>query len=127
MRSRHPEQDNFVADPIKQRVLAKASIAAGQALGLSQSQVARALNWNAADATDIHGGPFKGEAIDLVNLYKALFVLTGGIESHIKRWMSTNCSGLDGVPSDLILQPGGLSFVLQYVEAVASEGNPDAT
>jgi hypothetical protein len=99
-----PGLTEFLSKDAQERVISKALVTAGNALGMTIQQIEQVKR--------------KGQAIDLINCYRALFVLTGGKAEDLKHWMTTENHHTGGIPINQIQEEGGLKIVLRYLEAI---------
>lgn len=111
--------------PIPDVVLAKAIVNASEQLGLKQSEVADAIGIHRTAFSRLKSKPSldpkskQGElALVLIRIARALFALTGGDESWIKRFMRSQNKMTGGVPAQQISTVEGLMSVLRFVDAI---------
>jgi len=101
-------------------VLAEATIAASEALGLSKSSLGRVIGKDRSrlkQGIRIDSKP--GElALLLIRCYRGLYALVDGDESVMRHWMSTYNYGTVGIPSEQVETVQGLSQVLIYLDAI---------
>lgn len=101
-------------------VLAKATLNAGKALGLTQAEIGQIVG---KDRTSIRRGldpdSKAGElALLLIRCYRSLHVLVGGQPVDMRHWMRTDNRHTGGVPAEQIRSVQGLAGVVQYLDAV---------
>jgi hypothetical protein len=101
-------------------VLAKATIRAGKALGLSQADVGAVIG---RDRTSLRRGidpdSKSGElAALLVRVYRSLYVLVGGDGEPMKHWMTVENRHTGGIPREQIRTVAGLARVAEYLDAI---------
>ncbi|MFK7853738.1 MAG: antitoxin Xre/MbcA/ParS toxin-binding domain-containing protein [Granulosicoccus sp.] len=104
----------------KNLVLAEATLAASEALGLSKSSLSRVIGKDRSrlkQGIRIDSKP--GElAMLLIRCYRGLYALVDGDESVMRHWMSTYNHGTVGIPCEQIETVQGLSQVLAYLDAI---------
>ena len=115
------EQQN----PMPEVVLAKAIVNASKQLGLKQSEVAEAIGMHRTAFSRLKSNPSldpkskEGQlALIVIRIARALFALTGGDESWIKRFMRSQNKMTGGVPALQIVSIEGLMAVLRFVDAI---------
>lgn len=111
--------------PSSDAVLGKAIVKASQQLGLKQSEIAAALGMHRTAFSRLKSNPSlapeskQGElALLVIRMARALFALTGGDESWIKRFMHTQNNKTGGIPAQQIATIQGLMTVLRFVDAI---------
>ena len=104
-------------------VLAKATVRAARALGLSQREMAAAIGVSAASASRMKDGghalsgkPFE-LAVCLVRIFRSLDAILGGDRAAMQSWMRAENRDLRGTPRALIRSPAGLVGVMNYLDA----------
>ena len=101
-------------------VLAEATLAASEALGLSKSGLGRVIGKDRSrlkQGIRIDSKP--GElALLLIRCYRGLYALVDGDESVMRHWMSTYNHGTVGIPCEQVETIQGLSQVLGYLDAI---------
>lgn len=101
-------------------VLAEATLAASEALGLSKSSLGKVIGKDRSrlkQGIRIDSKP--GElALLLIRCYRGLYALVDGDESVMRHWMSTYNQGTVGVPGQQVETVQGLSQVLAYLDAI---------
>ncbi len=102
------------------RVLTKATLRAGKALGLSQAEIGAVVG---RDRTSLRRGidpdSKPGElAALLIRVYRSLYALVGGDPEAMRHWMATENRHTGGVPREQIRTVTGLIRVLEYVDAI---------
>ncbi|MFO1417870.1 MAG: MbcA/ParS/Xre antitoxin family protein [Methylotetracoccus sp.] len=109
------------AKPAPAQILSKALAAAGEALGLSQSELAEAIGRDRSSiyrkGINPHSKP--GEAALLViRVYRALFALVGGDVAQMRHWMHTANRHTRGVPAEQLRSTEGLVDLVHYLDAL---------
>jgi transcriptional regulator with XRE-family HTH domain len=111
--------------PSSDVVLGKAIINASKQLGLKQAEVACAIGMHRTAFSRLKKNPSldptskQGElALIVIRIARALFALTGGDESWIKRFMHTHNKITGGIPAKQIAKLEGLMSVLRFVDAI---------
>ena len=106
-------------------VLAKAIVNASEQLGLKQVEVATAIGMHRTAFSRLKSKPSldpkskEGElALIVIRIARALFALTGGDESWIKRFMRNQNKITGGIPALQIATIEGLMSVLRFVDAI---------
>ncbi|MEM0908632.1 MAG: antitoxin Xre/MbcA/ParS toxin-binding domain-containing protein [Pseudomonadota bacterium] len=105
------------------RLIAKAVVNAGRALGLSQKEVARAIGVSEAQVSKFKGGsaPVSGKADELsrylIRIFRSLDAITGGDPATTTAWMRGHNTDLRGVPAEMIATAAGLVEVMTYLDA----------
>ena len=102
-------------------VLAEALIHAGQALGLTQSELGAIIgkDRSAISRGRIDPASKAGElALLLIRAYRALYVLMGGNTAHMHHWMQTENLHTGGIPAQQLRQVQGLVSVVEYLDAI---------
>ena len=101
-------------------ILAQATIAASEAMGLSKSSLGKVIGKDRSrlkQGIRIDSKP--GElALLLIRCYRGLYALVDGDESVMLHWMSTYNHGTVGIPSQQVESVQGLSQVLAYLDAI---------
>ena len=106
--------------PDLQATLTRATLRAGKALGLNQTEIGAVVG---RDRTSLRRGidpdSKPGElAALLIRLYRSLYALVGGDAEAMRHWMATENHHTGGVPREQIRQVTGLVDVLEYVDAI---------
>lgn len=102
--------------PAPGQVLAKAASRAGAWLGLSEQQLLRALELQAAcDELEAGSTPWLS-ALSLIHLAYRLEKLAGS-QSAAHQWLRGPNAGLGRPPIERLLEPGGASALLDYTHA----------
>lgn len=106
--------------PDLDQTLTKATLRAGKALGLNQTEIGAVVG---RDRTSLRRGidpdSKPGElAALLIRLYRSLYALVGGDPEAMRHWMATENHHTGGVPREQIHQVTGLVDVLEYVDAI---------
>ena len=106
-------------------VLAKAIVNASKQLGLKQAEIASALGMHRTAFSKLNRNPSleptskQGElALIVIRIARALFALTGGDETWIKRFMHSQNTMTGGIPAEQISTIQGLMTVLRFVDAI---------
>lgn len=105
------------------QVLTKATLRAGQALGLTQADIGAVVG---RDRTSLRRGldpdSKAGElATLLIRVYRSLYALVGGDPEAMRHWMATDNRHTGGVPREQIRTVTGLTRVLEYVDAMRAK------
>jgi hypothetical protein len=108
------------ASPAPDQVLTKATLRAGNALGLTQADIGAVVG---RDRTSLRRGidpdSKAGElAALLIRVYRSLYALVGGDAEAMRHWMATHNHHTGGVPREQIRTVTGLTRVLEYVDAM---------
>jgi hypothetical protein len=106
--------------PSLDQTLTKATLRAGKALGLTQTEIGAVVG---RDRTSLRRGidpdSKAGElAALLIRLYRSLYALVGGDAQAMRHWMETENQHTGGVPRQQIRTVTGLIGVLEYVDAI---------
>ena len=102
-------------------VLAEVFVNAGKQLGLTQSDLGAIIG---KDRTAVSRGRIDpaskdGElALLFIRCYRALFVLVGDAQEHMRHWMHTENLHTGGVPAQQIKSVQGLVRVLEYLDGI---------
>jgi hypothetical protein len=106
-------------------VLAKATLAAGERLGLRNRQIAAIIGSSEASVSRLQSGrgldpdTKEGElALMLVRLYRSLDALVGGDDAKARAWLHAENAHVGGVPAHRIRTVEGLVDVVQYLDAM---------
>ena len=106
-------------------VLAKATRAASDRLGLRSRQLARILGSSEASISRLQGqrgldpASKEGElALLFLRLYRSLDALVGGDDARARAWLSAPNGHLGGVPAERMMTVEGLVDVVQYLDAM---------
>lgn len=105
------------------RVLAKAVLRAGEAMGLSQTDVGRIIGKDRSSISRFGIDPTSkpGElALLLVRCFRSLHALVGGDAEAMKHWMKTDNRRL-GIPREQIRSVQGLVDVVAYLDALRAK------
>lgn len=105
-------------------VLTKAVARAAERLGLSKSLLGRVLGLSPATVTRIYTGDYVLDTgrkewefgMLVVRLFRSLDAIVAD-EAGARAWLSSNNSGLNGRPIDLVTQTEGLVRVVHYLDA----------
>lgn len=106
-------------------VLAKATLAAAERLGLRNRQLALVIGSSEASVSRLQSGrglapdSKEGElALLFLRLYRSLDALMGGDDEKSRLWLSAPNDHLGFVPADRIRSIEGLVDVVQYLDAM---------
>ena len=106
-------------------VLAKATLAAADRLGLRNRQLAAIIGSSEASVSRLQNGRAlepdskEGElALMFVRLYRSLDALVGGDDVKARAWLAAPNDHLGGVPADRLRTVEGLVDVVQYLDAM---------
>ncbi|MEO6528938.1 MAG: MbcA/ParS/Xre antitoxin family protein [Gemmatimonadaceae bacterium] len=106
-------------------VLAKATLAAAERLGLRNRHVAAIIGSSEASVSRLHNGrgldpaTKEGElALMLLRLYRSLDALVGGDDAKARAWLHAANDHVGGVPAERIRTVEGLVDVVQYLDAM---------
>ena len=106
-------------------VLAKATLAAAQRLGLRSRQLAGVIGSSEASVSRLRSGrgldpaSKEGElALLFLRLYRSLDALVGGDDVKSREWLHAANDHLRGVPAERIRTVEGLVDVVQYLDAM---------
>ena len=107
------------------QVLAKATLAAAERLGLRNRQLALVIGSSEASVSrlqngrDLHPDSKEGElALLFLRLYRSLDALVGGDDAKARAWLHTMNDHLAGVPAERMRTIEGLVDVVQYLDAM---------
>ena len=112
-----------LAQSAPDKVLSKALVNAGKALGLSQAELGEIIG---KDRTNFRRGldphSKSGElALLLIRCYRSLFALVGGRSADMRHWMHTENLHTGGVPAEQIKTVTGLARVVEYLDAIRAK------
>ena len=101
-------------------VLSKATLNAGKALGLNQSEIAQIIGRTRQRLADgINPETKTGQlALYLVRVYRSLYALVSGDEEEMVLWMQGENLGTGGVPTEQVKEIAGLVRVMEYLDAM---------
>jgi hypothetical protein len=106
-------------------VLTKATLRAGERLGLSQRVLSRILGVSEASLSRTARGRSidpeakEGElALLFVRMYRSLDSLVGGDEHKAQEWLRSTNHHLGGVPKEMVARVDGLVHVVEYLDAM---------
>jgi hypothetical protein len=106
-------------------VLAKATRAASERLGLRSRQLARILGSSEASVSRLQHrrgldpATKEGEiALLFLRLYRSLDAMVGGDDAKARDWLTAPNQHLGGVPAERIMTVEGLVDVVQYLAAM---------
>ena len=103
------------------KVLGKALLNAGKALGLSQDETGEIIGKARTSIfrNGINPDSKEGElSILLIRVFRSLFVLVGDDNVNMKHWMKTQNSHLRGIPAQQIKKITGLLKVVEYLDSM---------
>jgi transcriptional regulator with XRE-family HTH domain len=113
------------SQPDPARVLAKATLAAAERLGLRNRQLAAIVGSSEASVSRLqHGRALdpnakEGElALIFLRLYRSLDALMGGDDAKARAWLHAANDHLGGIPAERIRTVEGLVDVVQYLDAM---------
>ncbi len=116
---------HHAAAPAPESVLARATLAAAERLGIRNRQLAAVIGTSEASVSRLqHGrgldpGSKEGElALLFLRLYRALDPLVGGDDAKARVWLHSQNDHLAGVPAERIRTVEGLVDVVQYLDAM---------
>lgn len=105
------------------RLVAKAVVRAGAALGLKQAEVGEVIGVSASQVSkmkdavaSVPGKSFE-LSVYLIRIFRSLDAIAGGDSETVREWMRNANADLNGVPSDLIKTTSGLVAVMNYLDA----------
>jgi len=112
-----------LAQSAPDKVLSKALVNAGKALGLSQAELGEIIG---KDRTNFRRGldphSKSGElALLLIRCYRSLFALVGGRPADMRHWMHTENRHIGGIPAEQIKTVTGLARVVEYLDAIRAK------
>jgi hypothetical protein len=106
-------------------VLAKATLAAAERLGLRSRQLSAVIGSSEASVSRLRSGrgldpaSKEGElALLFLRLYRSLDALVGGDDARARDWLHAENDHLRGVPAERIHTVEGLVDVVQYLDAM---------
>jgi len=106
-------------------VLAKATLAAAERLGLRNRQLALVIGTSEASVSRLQHGrgleptSKEGElALLVLRLYRSLDALVGGDDDKAQQWLGAMNDHLGAVPAERIHSVEGLVDVVQYLDAM---------
>ncbi len=101
-------------------VLAEALLNAGEALGLSRTEVGRVVGRDRSRLRDgIRPESATGQlALLLIRVYRSLYALVDGDREVMAHWMRTRNTGCGGVPAEQVRNVQGLVTVVEYLDAI---------
>lgn len=113
------------ARPEPAPVVAKATLAAAERLGLRDRQLAAIIGSSEASVSRLRSGrglepaSKEGElALLFIRVYRGLDALVGGDDVAAQRWLHAENAHLRGVPIERMLTVEGLVDVVQYLDAM---------
>lgn len=109
-----------IPQPDPSVTLAKAFLNAGEALGMTRTQLGQVVGRDRTSlARGIDPNAKPGElALMLIRCYRGLYALVGGDPGAMRHWMHTPNRHVQGVPVDLVQTVPGLNRVLDYLDAM---------
>lgn len=113
------------ARPDPAAVIASATLAAAERLGLTNRHVAAVIGLSEASVSRMQRGrgvdpsSKEGElALMFVRLFRSLDALVGGDDAKSRAWLHAMNDHVGGVPADRIRTVEGLVDVVQYLDAM---------
>ena len=107
------------------RILTRAMLRAGRALGMRQKDLAVTLGISEATVSRFSRGreidpeTKEGElAVLLLRMYRSLDTLVGGEDARARAWMQARNIHLNGTPAELVRSIHGLVRVVEYLDAL---------
>lgn len=109
--------------PDPRRVLSKALVNAGKALGLSQIELGEVIG---KDRSNFRRGldpqSKSGElAMLFIRCYRSLYALVGGRNEDMQHWMHTENFHIGGIPAEQVKSVTGLTRVVEYLDAIRAK------
>ncbi|MGH1466271.1 MAG: MbcA/ParS/Xre antitoxin family protein [Cognatishimia sp.] len=105
------------------RLVAKAVVNAGVALGLSQAEVAQIIGVSPSQISKFKTGsatlgdkPYE-LALYMIRVFRSLDAITGGDTETNRAWMRNANTDLRGCPADIAKSVAGLVSVMNYLDA----------
>ena len=107
----------------EEKVLAKAFINAGKALGISQADLGLIIGKDRSNfRRGIDPATKSGElALLFIRAYRSLFALVGGQRGDMQHWMQTENRHTGGIPVVQIKTVTGLASVVEYLDAIRAK------
>ena len=106
-----------------EKVLSKALVNAGKALGVSQVELGEIIGKDRSNFR--HGLDPNSKAGELallfIRCYRSLFALVGGRPRDMKHWMHTENRHIGGIPAEQIKSVTGLARVVEYLDAIRAK------
>lgn len=107
-------------------LLAGATLAAAEALGLKRAQLAAILGISEPTLSRIKRGSYgipDGKPLELalllVRVYRALYAMVGGDNASMQHWIATPNNHLGGAsPAELMRSVQGIAQVVHYLDAI---------
>ncbi|MGB5325925.1 MAG: antitoxin Xre/MbcA/ParS toxin-binding domain-containing protein [Pseudomonadales bacterium] len=121
---------NSAAQPLEQpsdgQILANATMAAAEALGLRRAQLAAIIGVSGATLSRLSGGSYampEGKSFELalmlVRAYRALYAMVGGDGASMQHWVATPNDHLGGAaPAQRMQSVEGIADVVHYLDAM---------
>ncbi|MGI9326081.1 MAG: MbcA/ParS/Xre antitoxin family protein [Pseudomonadales bacterium] len=109
------------AQPEASQVLAKATLRAADALGLSRPELAAIIgrDRSSISRSGIDPDSKAGElSLLVIRCYRSLAVLVNGNAAQIRHWMSTTNQHTGGIPAQQLASVSGLVQVSGYLDAI---------
>ncbi len=120
-----PTRARLASSPAAAPVLAKATLAAAERLGLRNRHLAVIIGSSEASVSRLQNArgldpdSKEGElALLFLRLYRSLDALVGGDDGKARAWLHAMNDHLAGVPADRIRTIEGLVDVVQYLDAM---------
>ncbi len=118
-------RSSVLAQPDPAAVIASATLAAAERLGLTNRHVAAIIGLSEASVSRMQRGrgvdpaSKEGElALMFVRLFRSLDALVGGDDAKSRAWLHAMNDHVAGVPADRIRTVEGLVDVVQYLDAM---------
>ncbi len=109
--------------PDSRKVLTKALVNAGKALGFSQTELGEVIGKDRSNfrrGLDPHSK--SGElALLFIRCYRSLYALVGGRPEDMQHWMHTENHHIGGVPAEQVKSVTGLARVVEYLDAIRAK------
>ncbi len=105
-------------------VLGKAVLRAADALGLSRSDLSKAIgrDRSSLSRTGVDPSTKSGElALLLVRCYRSLAVMVDADADQVQHWFHTDNRHTGGVPAEQVLSVDGLVRVTSYLDAIRAK------
>ena len=119
----------IAATPDPDDVLTRATLKAGNRLGLSQKELAAVVGVSPATVSRLaHGSTLgadtkEGElAVQFLRVFRSLDALLGGDAEKCRQWLRAENAHLAGVPAALLQTVPGLVHVAEYLDAMRGHG-----
>jgi len=110
-------------------IVSKAVIRAASLLKVSEAALGRVIGVSPATVNRLGHGktvlPAAGKpyqlAVDFIRLFRSLDALLGGNNDQAAAWLHAHNLDLNGTPAELIETPGGLTHVVDYLDAMRGQ------